>query len=42
MTYRNLAKVHLRVVKADLLGRLKAGKHGHWIDVGDRAAIRKR
>ncbi len=40
VTYRNLAKVHLRLAKADFLARLKAGKpHGHWIDDADRAAI---
>ncbi len=39
-TYRNLAKVHLRLAKADFLARLEAGKpHGHWIDVNDRQAI---
>ncbi len=40
VTYRNLAKVHLRVAKADWLGRLKAGKpHAGWLDDQDRAAI---
>jgi hypothetical protein len=40
VTYRNLAKVHLRVAKADWLGRLKAGKpHSGWLDEQDRAAI---
>ncbi|MFM8703928.1 MAG: MG2 domain-containing protein, partial [Planctomycetia bacterium] len=40
VSYRNLAKVHLRLAKADFLGRLKAGKpHGHWIDDADRKAI---
>jgi hypothetical protein len=40
VTYRNLAKVHLRLAKADFLARLKAGKpHQHWIDDADRAAI---
>ena len=40
VTYRNLAKVHLRVAKADWLGRLKAGKpHSGWLDDQDRAAI---
>jgi len=39
-TYRNLATVHLRVAKADWLGRLKAGKpHSGWLDEQDRAAI---
>ena len=38
--YRNLAKVHLRVAKADWLGRLKAGKpHAGWMDDADRHAI---
>jgi hypothetical protein len=40
VTYRNLATVHLRVAKADWLGRLKAGKpHSGWLDDQDRAAI---
>lgn len=40
VTYRNLAKVHLRVAKADWLARLKAGKpHASWLDDADRAAI---
>ena len=40
VTYRNLATVHLRVAKADWLGRLKAGKpHAGWLDDQDRAAI---
>ena len=40
ITYRNLAKVHLRIAKADWLGRLKAGKpHAAWIDDADRKAI---
>ncbi|MFM7137726.1 MAG: MG2 domain-containing protein, partial [Planctomycetota bacterium] len=40
VTYRNLARVHLRVAKADWLGRLKAGKpHSGWLDDQDRAAI---
>jgi hypothetical protein len=40
VTYRNLAKVHLRVAKADWLGRLEAGKpHAGWLDDQDRAAI---
>ena len=40
VTYRNLAKVHLRVAQADWLGRLKAGKpHSGWLDDQDRAAI---
>jgi hypothetical protein len=40
VTYRNLAKVHLRVARADWLGRLKAGKpHSGWLDDQDRAAI---
>jgi hypothetical protein len=40
ITYRNLAKLHLRVAKADWLGRLKAGKpHTAWMDGADRQAI---
>ena len=40
VTYRNIAKVQLRLAKADFLGRLKAGKpHGNWIDDADRKAI---
>jgi hypothetical protein len=40
VTYRNLAKVQLRVAKADWLGRLQAGKpHAGWLDEQDRAAI---
>jgi hypothetical protein len=40
VSYRNLAKVHLRVAKADWLGRLQAGKpHSGWLDEQDRAAI---
>jgi hypothetical protein len=40
VTYRNLAKVHLRLAKADLLARLKAGKlHPGWLDDADRAAV---
>ncbi|MFM8413719.1 MAG: alpha-2-macroglobulin family protein [Planctomycetota bacterium] len=40
VTYRNLAKVHLRVCKADWLGRLKVGKpHSGWLDEEDRGAI---
>jgi len=40
VTYRNLAKVHLRLAKGDFMARLKAGKpHGHWIDDNDRQAI---
>jgi hypothetical protein len=40
ISYRNLAKVHLRVCKADWEGRLRAGKpHSGWLDDQDRAAI---
>ncbi|MEX0669554.1 MAG: MG2 domain-containing protein, partial [Pirellulales bacterium] len=40
VNYRNLAKVHLRLAKADHEGRLKAGKpHTGWLDDADRAAI---
>ena len=40
VTYRNLAKVHLRLAKADWRARLKAGKpHASWLDDADRAAI---
>lgn len=38
--YRNLARLHLRVARADWFGRLKAGKpHSGWLDEEDRAAI---
>jgi hypothetical protein len=40
VSYRNLAKVHLRLAKADWLMRLKAGKpHPAWLDDNDRASI---
>ena len=40
VSYRNLTKVHLRIAKADWMGRLKAGKpHAGWIDDADRQAI---
>jgi hypothetical protein len=40
VSYRNLAKVHLRLAKADFLARLKAGKpHGQWLDDADRKPI---
>jgi hypothetical protein len=40
VSYRNLAKVHLRIAKADWMGRLKAGKpHAGWMDDADRQAI---
>ena len=40
VTYRNLAKVHLRICKADWFGRLEAGKpHSGWLDEEDRDAI---
>ena len=39
-TYRNLTKVHLRLVKADFPARLKAGKpHAGWMDDAERTAI---
>lgn len=38
--YRNLTKVHFRVVKADWLARLRAGKpQWQWLDDGDRAKL---
>ena len=38
--YKNLAKVHFRVVKADWLARLRAGKpQWQWLDDGDRATL---
>ena len=40
VSYRNLTTVHLRVAKADWLGRLNAGKpHAGWLDDADRKAI---
>jgi hypothetical protein len=40
VTYRNLTKVFLRLAKAGVEGRLKAGKpHAAWLDEADRAAI---
>jgi hypothetical protein len=40
VSYRNLARVHLRLAKADFNARLKAGKpQFHWIDDADRKAI---
>jgi hypothetical protein len=40
VSYRNLTKVHLRLVKADFSARLKAGKpQAGWLDDADRAAI---
>jgi hypothetical protein len=40
VSYRNLAKVHLRIAKADFNARLKAGKPHHgWLDDADRQAI---
>ncbi len=40
VSYRNLAKVHLRLAKADFMARLKAGKpHAQWLDDADRRAI---
>ena len=42
VSYKNLATLHLRVVKADWLGRLKAGKpHGAWLDDADRGLLLK-
>ena len=38
--YKNLAKVHVRIVKADWLARLRAGKpQWQWLDDGDRAKL---
>jgi hypothetical protein len=40
VTYKNLAKVHLRMAKADWEARLRAGKpHAGWLDDDDRKAI---
>ena len=40
VTYRNLAKVHLRLARADWMGRLAAGRpHAGWFDDDDRQAI---
>ncbi|MFM7244409.1 MAG: alpha-2-macroglobulin family protein [Planctomycetaceae bacterium] len=40
VTYRNLAKIHLRLAKADWPARLAAGKpHPGWLDEDDRTAI---
>ena len=40
VTYRNVARVHLRVCRADWEARLRAGKpHAGWIDDADRLAI---
>ncbi|MGI9176378.1 MAG: alpha-2-macroglobulin family protein [Pirellulales bacterium] len=40
VTYRNIAKVHLRLAKADWQARLDAGKpHPGWLDDADREAI---
>ncbi len=40
VSYRNLTKVHLRIAKADWMGRLKAGKpQTGWMDDADRQAI---
>ena len=41
VSYRNLARLHLRLVKADWLERLRAGKQLDWFDDEDRAAILK-
>ena len=38
--YKNLAKVHVRIVKADWLARLRAGKpQWQWLDDADRAKL---
>jgi len=38
--YKNLTKVHVRIVKADWLDRLRAGKpQWQWLDDGDRAQL---
>lgn len=40
VTYKNLAKAHLRMAKADWETRLRAGKpHAGWLDDDDRKAI---
>ncbi len=40
VTYRNLAKVHLKLAKADWTARLKAGRpNAAWLDDEDRATI---
>ena len=40
VSYRNLAKVHVRIAHADWLGRLKAGKpHSAYLDDNERKAI---
>ncbi len=40
ITYRNLEKVHIRVCKADWLGRLKTrNAYGSWMDDTDRKAM---
>ena len=39
VTYRNVTKVHLRLVKADFLARLKAGRSQAGMDDADRRAI---
>jgi hypothetical protein len=40
VTYRNIARVHLRVCRADWETRLRAGKpHAGWIDDADRKVI---
>ena len=42
VSYKNMATLHLRVVKADWLGRLKAGKpNGAWLDDADRGLLLK-
>ena len=38
--YKNLTKVHVRILKADWLARLRAGKpQWQWLDDGDRAKL---
>ena len=40
ISYRNLARVHLRLAKADWEGRLESGKpSGRWLGAEDRQAI---
>ena len=39
-SYKNISKVHVRIVKADWLARLQAGKpHWAWLDDADRAKL---
>ncbi|MFM8578651.1 MAG: hypothetical protein ACKOCN_07600 [Planctomycetaceae bacterium] len=40
ITYRNLSRLHLRIVPADWLGRLEQGRpHPGWLDEPERKAI---